>query len=299
MRLRRRHEDWRGNDAGVGVGVERPPREEVELEFEARLVRASRLGQRHLDHVASQLSDDAANALEEAQQLRDEGGIGELNTHDKDHRFTRRTLPLDVPSRAGRKSELSHPPEVTGAKLRPRFLVLGAAALAALVIPHSFAIGDVFRLVLYLVLLAGAAREIRAYWRSLADAAVLEERRRIARDLHNGMAQELAFIVMRSKQMLAAPADRAGVEQVAVAAQRALDESRRAIAALTRPLDEPVDGALTPVAEDERVRFDAAVEGDPDGFGGTGMRESTQGLGRALVVASRREHGTEVEVRVP
>ena len=104
------------------------------------------------------------------------------------------------------------------------------------------ALGDFLRLGFYLLLLVGAAREIRRYWEGLAHAAVLEERRRIARDLHDGVAQELAFIVAESSGRAAA------------AAERALDESRRAIAALTRPVDEPIEVALAQAAEEVAAR---------------------------------------------
>jgi signal transduction histidine kinase len=112
--------------------------------------------------------------------------------------------------------------------------------------------GDVIRLLSHLVLLAGAAREIGRYWRSLAAVAVLEERRRIARDLHDGVAQELAFILRRVK-----PARdwHATAAQVAPAAERALADARRAIAALTQPLDETLDLALAQAVEEVADRF--------------------------------------------
>jgi signal transduction histidine kinase len=109
--------------------------------------------------------------------------------------------------------------------------------------------GDFFRVAFYVVLLIGIGREIDRYWRDRARAAVLEERRRMARDLHDGLAQELAFISMQSKY-LAGPDDDQSMAQIAVAADRALDESRRAIAALTRPLDEPLAVVLADVAEE-------------------------------------------------
>jgi signal transduction histidine kinase len=55
-------------------------------------------------------------------------------------------------------------------------------------------IGDVFRLCFYAALLAGSMREIWSYWQGLPEAAVLRERQRIARDLHDGLAQELAYL---------------------------------------------------------------------------------------------------------
>jgi signal transduction histidine kinase len=55
------------------------------------------------------------------------------------------------------------------------------------------------------------------------------------------------------------PAD---VAQISAAAERALNDSRRAIAALTRPLDEPLHLALAQAAEDVAARTGARLSLD-------------------------------------
>ncbi len=119
-----------------------------------------------------------------------------------------------------------------------------------------------FRLGFYVLLLGGAVQEIRWYWARATEAAVLEERRRIARELHDGLAQELAFVAAQSRIVAARPPSAGRAALVAEAAQRALDESRRAIAALTRPLDEPLDVALTQEVEELGRRFDVPLQLD-------------------------------------
>jgi len=112
--------------------------------------------------------------------------------------------------------------------------------------------GDVFRLLFYVSLLVGATREIRSYWEDAAHSAVLDERRRIARDLHDGAAQELSFILRRLRRV--AELDEAILAPVVAAAERGLDDSRRAIDALSRPLDEPLDTALAQAVEQVAAR---------------------------------------------
>ncbi len=126
--------------------------------------------------------------------------------------------------------------------------------------------GDVLRLAFYLLLFVGASREISSYQHRAAEAAVLEERRRMARDLHDGLTQELAYISAQTKRLAALTSEIAGdhvpVDHLVSAAERALDESRRAIAALTKPIDQPLYVALT--SEAQEVAFRVGIEIDLD-----------------------------------
>lgn len=105
---------------------------------------------------------------------------------------------------------------------------------------HYVSMGDMFRLLVQCVLLLVCVREIRSYWHGYAEGAVLAERRRIARDLHDGVAQDLAFILRRAQRMGTAGHD-AACAPILAAARRALEDSRRAIDALARDPDEPLD----------------------------------------------------------
>ena len=114
-------------------------------------------------------------------------------------------------------------------------------------------VGDAFRLAFYLCLLVGAAREVRSYW---ARAAVLEDRRRLARDLHDGLTQELTYIYSQSHLLLTRPDDRRIPSQISAAAGRALDEARQAIGALTRPADQAFALSFQQSVEDLARRHD-------------------------------------------
>jgi signal transduction histidine kinase len=122
-----------------------------------------------------------------------------------------------------------------------------------------FYAGDILRLLFFLCLLVGGATEISATQRVLARTAVLEERRRLARDLHDGMTQDLAFIVQATRGLARVSNAPDGIRDLVTAAERALNDSRHAIAALVRPSEEPFDVALERTAREAASREGAEL----------------------------------------
>lgn len=120
--------------------------------------------------------------------------------------------------------------------------------------------GDLLRACFYLVLVVGAVREIASYQTRLAATAVIDERRRVARNLHDGLAHELNFIVAQLRRRTSS--GDAELLQVLTAAERALDESRRAISALAITSPEPLEKALARAAEEVAERVGAQVDLD-------------------------------------
>ena len=123
---------------------------------------------------------------------------------------------------------------------------MGACArLAYLLFPSLYTewlyVGDLLRLTMYLLLLVGAVLEIRGYWQGQAAMAVHDERRRLARDLHDGVVQELGYIRSRANGL----GGDAVATQIGAAADRALNETRRAVHSLVSPRDCGLAASLT------------------------------------------------------
>jgi signal transduction histidine kinase len=150
--------------------------------------------------------------------------------------------------------------------------------------------GDVFRFAFYVFLLAGVSRELAATQRLAHEATVFEERRRLARDLHDGLAQELGYIVMHSRSRISSGVATSELEPIARAAERALDEARRAISALTRPIDEPLDVAVAQAVEDVAQRRGTRVQLElaPDVRVDPAMREELLRIVREAVSNATR-----------
>jgi len=125
-----------------------------------------------------------------------------------------------------------------------------------------------------------------------AAAAIAAERRRLARELHDGVAQELAYIRAQSRRM-------EGGASLVEAADRALDESRAAIAALTRAVDEPLTETIRGCAQSVGERYGLSVICDlaPDVEADDATREALLRIVREAIGNAAR-HGAATKVHV-
>jgi signal transduction histidine kinase len=138
--------------------------------------------------------------------------------------------------------------------------LLAAARLQYLVMP---AVGidwitprEGLRLGAYSLLLAAAALRYAARRRSRTHAAITAERERIARDLHDGLAQDLACIAVQGQRL---DTQLAAEHPLMVATRNALAASRGAIADLTASAAPSTEAALRLVADDLERRYSVNV----------------------------------------
>jgi signal transduction histidine kinase len=125
--------------------------------------------------------------------------------------------------------------------------------------PGSAYLGEALRLLFWAVILTGLMRATQSYWRAQPEAAVLEERRRVACDLHDGLSQELAYLA-RNLDLLDGETNAETVERLQHAVERAQVESRRTIRGLTAPGGQAFETALADAARDIAERFHIGLE---------------------------------------
>ena len=120
--------------------------------------------------------------------------------------------------------------------------------------------GDLLRTASYVVLLVGAAREISSHWAAQSLLAVREDRRRLARELHDGVVQELVFIAMEGELA----SDPAHSKRIVEAAHRGLDEARGAVDLLAQGEEPTFALALHGLASQLTERYGVPVVLDVD-----------------------------------
>jgi signal transduction histidine kinase len=127
--------------------------------------------------------------------------------------------------------------------------------------PQSLYGADALRCLFYGALLLGSMREIWSYWHALSQAAVLQERQRIACELHDGVAQELAYLA-RNLESLDGEADEDSLGRLRRAVERARLESRRVISGAAAPGSEPFEVALAEAVTEVAERYHVKLELD-------------------------------------
>jgi len=153
--------------------------------------------------------------------------------------------------------------DVVAALLAVAMVMLAFVSLSHLVTlslsPGRLGPGEAMRVIAFGLLLAAAATSERRVRVRLARSAALAERRRVARDLHDGLAQDLAFIAAHGPRIAE---ELGGEHPVVVAARRALAISRNTISELSDPAGATADESLEAVAQELRDRFDVAIAVD-------------------------------------
>lgn len=162
--------------------------------------------------------------------------------------------------------------------------MLGRAGLPS---AELLRVGGLALLLVALIIELDRRRRARA-----ASTAVARERRRLARELHDGLAQELAYLRTQSRRI-------AGAETLVEAADRALEESRAAIAGLVRSCDEPLERSLEAAAQSVGERHGVDVVCDLSG-GVEADDVTREALLRVLreAIANASRHGGARSVRV-
>lgn len=139
--------------------------------------------------------------------------------------------------------------------------LLAAARLQYLALPAMAAdwvtARDGLRLAASGLLLVAALTRYRQTRRELTAATLVAERNRIARDLHDGLAQDLAYIALEGQRL---STEHGAEHPLTLAARRAMAASREVIVDLAASTASSTQGALREVADELAARFGIDVD---------------------------------------
>ena len=190
-------------------------------------------------------------------------------------------------------------PESYSRVLGSASFLLAAARLQYVVLPVMapdwVTAREGLRLAAYGLLLAAAVSRFAQTRRAIAAATLAIERERIARDLHDGLAQDLAFIALQGQTL----SSELGPEHpLALAARRAVAASRGVIVDLAASGAATIDAALRQVANEVAARFGIEVDvripiddGEDLTELGANQREDVVRIAREAIVNAAR-HGS-------
>lgn len=180
--------------------------------------------------------------------------------------------------------------------------LLAAARLQYLALPEVapgwITAREGLRLAAYGLLLVVAASRFAQSRRDIAAATLAIERERIARDLHDGLAQDLTYIALQGQRL----SSELGPEHpLTQAARRAVAASRGVIVDLSASGADSVDAALRQVADELGARFgtdiDVRLPSDGDGAEPTelppGQREDVVRIAREAIINAARHGGAD------
>ena len=127
------------------------------------------------------------------------------------------------------------------------------------VAPEFVTLREALRLVAFAVIFTAAVLGSLELRRTLTQAAAISERRRVAQDLHDGIAQDLALIAAHSGHM---SNELGGEHPVVMAATHALAVTRGTISELSYAASGSAEEALEAVADELRHRFGIQIRAE-------------------------------------